>query len=84
MSARAAEFVQAWIAQNVHPEAFISADGDDNRPAKCAASCMREAEAAGISRGEIDEEFDNLEDVMAQAVNAAAEGEVDRLASKDV
>jgi hypothetical protein len=83
MSARAAEFVQAWIAQNVHPDADIDEDGDD-RPAEYAAACMRDAEAAGISRGEIDEEFDNLEDVMTQAINAAAEGEVNRLASKEI
>jgi hypothetical protein len=72
MSARAAEFVQSWIGQKVHPDMYIDEEGDV-RPAEYAASCMREAEAAGISRGEVDEEFDDLEDVMAQAINAAAD-----------
>jgi hypothetical protein len=80
MSARAAEFVEAWIHQNVHPEA--EEDGDE-RAAEYAASCMRDAEAAGISRGEIDEEFDDLEDVMARAISASEVGEVSRLASKE-
>ena len=82
MSTTAAEFVQAWIEQNIHPEAYVDEEGD-NRPAEHAASCMRDAEAAGISRGEVDEEFGNLEDVMAQAMGAAVDSKFKRAVIKD-
>jgi hypothetical protein len=41
------------------------------------------AEAVGISKAEIEEEFD-LEGTMAAAINEAADREVDRLVAKDM
>lgn len=80
---RGSEFVEQWIQENVHPEAYVDENGGDPRPRRLAQSCIADAKVAGISRSELEEDIGNLEDHMAQAIDAAADAEVDRLVAKE-
>jgi len=82
MSERAIAFVKGWIEENIHPEAYV-AEGDDPRPKEKALQCLVDAKNAGIPKAEIEEEFGDLEDHMAGAMDASTDAEVNRLAAQD-
>ena len=64
--------------------AACSRDGVDLRPTDLAERCAAEAAKAGIPREEIEEAFGRLfEDRMAEAIDNAADVEVDRSAAED-
>jgi hypothetical protein len=83
MTTRAREFVDAWIEQNVKAEPFLADEDEETRPAEYASSCLADAEAAGVSRKEIDEEFDDLEEHMATEITRSAENRTSGLVRKD-
>ena len=82
MSRRAVDFVEEWIAENVQGQPFVDDEGEDLRPAEFALSCISAAGAAGITEQDIWEEYPDLVDRMADAINESAEEEVSRLAAK--
>lgn len=77
------DFVEDWISENIHAEAYVDEDQDDPRLAEMAALCTAAAHEAGFSQDELDEAYPVLSDRMAEAIDAAADQEVDRLSSKD-
>jgi hypothetical protein len=81
MSDRAFEFLEEWIRENVSPEAYVDVRRDP-QPKQLAKQCAHEAEVAGIPMDEIEEEVGDLESCLASAVDAVADTEVGRLASK--
>ncbi len=83
MSKRAIDFVGKWIEANIHPQTYVQEDGNDIRPKEFAETCMIQAEARGISRAEIEEDYGDLSGAMAEAIDEMAQAEVDRLSSKD-
>ncbi len=84
MSIHAASFVEQWIQENVKAQPHVAENGADLRPSDLAEQCAAEAAKAGISRKEIEEAFGRLfEDRMAEAIDHAADVEVERLAAKD-
>ena len=83
MSRRAISFVEDWVRENINAQPYLDEEGRDTRPGIFAAEGLAAAEAVGISKAEIEEEFD-LESTMAAAINEAADGEVDRLVAKDM
>lgn len=82
MTKRGNDFVDQWIETNIHPKAYLNEKGDP-RPKQFADACALEAKQAGISRNELEDGGGGLEDRMAQAIDAAADSEVNRLVSKD-
>lgn len=81
MSTRAREFVEAWIEQNVLAEPYLAEEGEDTRPSEFVSACLAEADTAGIPHNEIDEEFEDLEARIADAIDQSADYGVDRLSS---
>jgi hypothetical protein len=78
------EFVEQWISDHIQFEPFLDEEGHDPRPAEFAAQCLSDAEAAGISEEEIQAAYDgDLSGRMAEAVNASADAEVERMMSRD-
>lgn len=66
MSERARAFVESWIEEYVHPIAYE----DPNHHAESranATACFESALIEGITKGEIDEEYEDLIARMAQA-----------------
>ena len=78
----AKDFVEGWISENVHPTGY-QAEGDNREAARLALACRAAAKEVGIERAAIDAEFGSLADYMAEAIEAANDAEVARLASKD-
>lgn len=84
MSMRAANFVEQWIQKNVKAQPHVAENGADLRPNELAEQCAADAAKEGISREQIVEAFGRLfEDRMAEAIDHAADVEVDRLAAED-
>jgi hypothetical protein len=72
MTQRSIAFVHSWIDEHVRAESLL----DERKiadPKVFAAWCRKDAQTLGISREEIDEDFDSLEDLMAEAIEAAAD-----------
>jgi hypothetical protein len=82
MSQRAVDFVHMWISANIHPQEFIY-DMRDTKSKKYAAECRKHAVAVGISVAEMRKTFDDLETVMAGAMEKAVEQESKWAAQKD-
>lgn len=82
MSERAKAFVEAWIEENVHPAAYEPED-DNTQSEANAAACIEAATAQGISKAEIDEEFEDLVAHMAENHESVIDGEIARLVAKD-
>jgi hypothetical protein len=77
------EFVEEWISENIQFEPYLDEESPDPRPAEFAAQCISAADDAGISQEEIESEYGDLKGRMAEAINASADAEVDRMMSKD-
>ena len=72
MSQRSIAFVHSWISENVDGQSFLD-EKEFPRPKEVADRCRTEACAAGISIEEIEEEFADLEEVMAEAIHNVAD-----------
>jgi hypothetical protein len=72
MSQRSIAFVHSWISENVDGNLFLD-EKEFPRPKEFADRCRTEACAAGILIEEIEEEFANLEEVMAEAIDNVAD-----------
>lgn len=83
MPMSATEFVEGWIRQNVNAEPFVGGDEDRQRAKELAAKCLSGAEAEGIARAAIRQEYDDLEDRIFDAMGDRWGDESDRLAGKD-
>ncbi len=74
MSQRAVDFVLMWISANVHPKDFVC-ERRDSKSREYAAECLKHAVAVGISPAEMKKSFDNLEIVMASAIQKSVDQE---------
>ena len=70
MSQRAVDFVHMWISANVHPRGY---ERRDSKSKEYAAEWRKHAVAVGISPAEMKESFDNLEAVMASAIQKSVD-----------
>ena len=62
MSERGIDFAEQWVTENVNAIGF-AADGERHPETEGAAQQMlKDAEQAGISRDEIEEDMGNVED----------------------
>lgn len=83
MSQRGIDFANEWVSENIVAEGYGPEDGPDPVADKAVASLLSAASAEGISREEIEEDMGNLADFIAQAIEEANDGEVERLAGRD-
>ena len=74
MSARALEFIQQWIEENLSHEPSSDHLEDAHT---LAQQCLREAGAKGIRRGEIEEEIGDLKSFIKEALESTADEEGD-------
>ncbi len=80
MSERAKDFVETFKQERLHPSAY---EGDDLSESKAlAAACYEAAEAAGISKEEIDEEYEDLVSDIATTAESMIDAKVKQLADK--
>ncbi|MDB5513134.1 MAG: hypothetical protein JWR08_2617 [Enterovirga sp.] len=59
MSERGADFLIAWIPRNINPDDYPP-HGDEEQARLKAQACLAEAEAAGLSREELEAEVGPL------------------------
>lgn len=72
MSKRALEFVETWVAEHIYPHGSPP-NLDASGARALAIACRADAHAAGISDGELGEQFDDLDAFIAGQIEEAAE-----------
>jgi len=80
MSKRAIDFVNGWVFENINAGPY---DPGAAVVDALVEQLINDAEAAGISREEIEEDSGDVSDVVSTALEEATDNEVARLASKD-
>jgi hypothetical protein len=81
MSDRGVEFVTTWVPKHINADIY-PVEGD-LRAEAYAKQCVADAETAGISVAEIEEDMGDIETYILEAMDDASDNEVDRLADKD-
>ena len=81
MSERGIEFLNRWATENINAAPFPQENNSEVPP--LAEKCIADAERAGISIQEIEEDMGDISDFILEALDEATAQEVDRLASKD-
>ena len=74
MTTRAHDFIQEWIEQNLVRE---PSSGHLETAETLTLRCLREAEAKGIRRSEIEEEIGDLRSFIKEALESTADEEGD-------
>jgi len=82
MSEKAQQFVEDWVENNIHAEAY-QPEGDNSEAQSCAEQCRIRAEAEGISKAEIEEAVGDLVGYMADAIERVNDEEIQRRSDKD-
>lgn len=85
----AKDFVNDWVRENINAEAYATY-ADTSRARELAGRCRAEAKEAGISDNDLDTAVDDmwgggngLMGFIADAMEAATDAEVRRLAGRD-
>jgi hypothetical protein len=86
MNQRVTEFMQDWMAENVHFIGYPAEDGIDPEAESLAIECAAAAEAEGLSEEELEHEYGDLasflhkelERLADEAVGAKVEDDKDR------
>ena len=77
MSARALEFVETWVSQQIEATNFAAVGGatpgDPAQAKALAAQCVQDAQRDGIAVSEIGEAFDDLAAFIAAQIDEARE-----------
>lgn len=80
----AIEFIENWVAENIQAEPYASEEGPDPHAVQYAKQCAATALESGFSKDDLENAIgDDLISYMTDAINASADAEVERLASKD-
>lgn len=77
MSKRFQRWVETWIEDNVVPGAHADIESDEARVKRLMAQITTEANGAGFSKGEIDEERKGIPRQLLAAITASTEFDVD-------
>ncbi len=81
MSDRGVEFMTKWVETHVNGDS--SPLHDDVNAVSFTEKCIADAEAAGISVPEIEEDMGDIETFLLEAMNEAMDAEAARLSDKD-
>jgi hypothetical protein len=76
MSARALEFVETWVSEQIEEQGYPE-EGEDSPAKEWAAECLKAAGEEGIPKSEIDEAFDDLTEFIDGEIEEAREREED-------
>ena len=79
MSARAVEFVETWVSEQIEDMDELPTQGNDAAPKKLASQCVQAALDDGVPAAEIQDAFDDL----AAFINNEIEEERERREGKD-
>lgn len=80
MSVRATDFAAGWVAENINADAY---DPGDAIVSQHVEQLKADAQEAGIDEDELREDLGDLTDFISEAMEAANDDEVERLASRD-
>ncbi len=82
MSARALEFVETWVSEKIEATDMSAAAKTgaavQAQAANLAEQCVKDAQADGIPKAEIDQAFDDLAAFIAGQIDEARDREADR------
>jgi hypothetical protein len=73
MSARALEFVETWVSEQIEGEGRPEEDRQESVAKEWAAECREAAMQEGILNQEIDEAFDDLVEFIVGEIEEARE-----------
>jgi hypothetical protein len=82
MSQRARAFVESWIEEYVHPTGYEDENHHSESRAN-AAACFESALIEGITKAEINEEYEDLVARMAQVHKQIVDREIANKVAKD-
>ena len=83
MSQIGIDFANRWVAENIQPTFYAPDGGLHPETETTLARFLADAEEAGISREEVEEDMGDLSDLLSAALEEATEEEVDRLGEED-
>ncbi|HJY16944.1 MAG TPA: hypothetical protein VJ353_04875 [Xanthobacteraceae bacterium] len=75
MSVRALEFVETWVSEKIEAK---DASGLAAQAKSLADQCVKDAQANGIPKSEIDQAFDDLAAFIAGQIDEASDRGADR------
>jgi hypothetical protein len=81
MSNRIRDFVENWLEENHHPVGYE--DEGDSESKQTAKICYAAAQADGITKSQIDQEFGELAPEIASRHEQMIDSEVKRRADKE-
>ena len=73
MSARALEFVETWVSEQIEEEGYPEEERQESVAKEWANKCREDAMGEGIGSQEIDEAFDDLVAFMQGEIEEARE-----------
>jgi len=80
MSVRATDFASAWVAENINADAY---DPGQNVIDGHVQQLLADAKEDGIAEDELREDLGDLSDFISEALEAATDNEVKRMAGRD-
>ena len=80
MSQDVMEFANNWVSENINAEVY---DPDQRIIDAHVAKLIADAKTAGISQTDLEDEFGELSDFIADEIEAATDDEVYGLADED-
>ena len=83
MSRAGIEFANHWVAENIQPTVLAPDNGAHPQTEETLGHMLADAETAGISRREIEEDMGDLSEFISAALNEATDAEIDRLEDED-
>lgn len=81
MGNKVSDFMAEWISENIQPVAY-QPEGDNSEALELAQSCMVAANAKGISKAELENEFGDIVEYISSELKRAVDQEVARLSGK--
>jgi hypothetical protein len=73
MSARALEFVETWVTEQIEDMDVLPEGGDEAVAKKLASQCLQAAQAEDIPASEIEEAFDDVAEFIAGEIEEERE-----------
>lgn len=77
MSKRFQRWVETWIEENVHPHANVDIESNEARAVRLTEELFVQADAAGFSKFEIEEERKRVPRLIQAAVSDSTEFDID-------
>jgi hypothetical protein len=83
MSRAGIDFANRWVTENIQATVLAPDDGPHPETEETLSRMLTDAETAGLSRGEIEEDMGDLSEYISAALDEATDAEIDRLEDED-